>query len=139
MNLRLDLEIMLRLTTFLLVILSAKAQQEYEYEYEEHPESVLGYLMKEAVNQLTTTTGQAAPIEKEESLETTNEIVQDSSASLFTALKEKLFEINESENEVDPVYNFIMWFSAIALFFQAFYTPFGKTTIGRKKRGLTEW
>ena len=137
MNLRLDLEIMLRLTTFLLVILLVNAQ-EYEYEYEEHPESVLGYLMKEAVNQLTTTTGQA-PIEKEESLETTNEIVQDSSASLFTALKEKLFEINESENEVDPVYNFIMWFSAIALFFQAFYTPFGKTTIGRKKRGLTEW
>ena len=137
MNLRLDLEIMLRLTTFLLMILLANAQ-EYEYEYEEHPESVLGYLMKEAVNQLTTTTGQA-PIEKEESLETTNEIVQDSSASLFTALKEKLFEINESDNEVDPVYNFIMWFSAIALFFQAFYTPFGKTTIGRKKRGLTEW
>ena len=138
MNLRLDLEIMLRLTTFLLMILLVNAQ-EYEYEYEEeHPESVLGYLMKEAVNQLTTTTGQA-PIEKEESLETTNEIVQDSSASLFTALKEKLFEINESENEVDPVYNFIMWFSAIALFFQAFYTPFGKTTIGRKKRGLTEW
>ena len=137
MNLRLDLEIMLRLTTFLLVILLANAQ-DYEYEYEEHPESVLGYLMKEAVNQLTTTTGQA-PIEKEESLETTNEIVQDSSASLFTALKEKLFEINESENEVDPVYNFIMWFSAIALFFQAFYTPFGKTTIGRKKRGLAEW
>ena len=137
MNLRLDLEIMLRLTTFLLMILLANAQ-EYEYEYEEHPESVLGYLMKEAVNQLTTTTGQA-PIEKEESLETTNEIVQDSSASLFTALKEKLFEINESENEVDPVYNFIMWFSAIALFFQAFYTPFGKTTIGRKKRGLAEW
>ena len=137
MNLRLDFEIMLRLTTFLLMILLANAQ-EYEYEYEEHPESVLGYLMKEAVNQLTTTTGQA-PIEKEESLETTNEIVQDSSASLFTALKEKLFEINESDNEVDPVYNFIMWFSAIALFFQAFYTPFGKTTIGRKKRGLTEW
>ena len=119
------------------MILNINAQ-EYEYEYEEQPESVLGYLMKEAVNQLTTTIGQA-PIEKEESLETTNEIVQDSSASLFTALKEKLFEINESENEVDPVYNFIMWFSAIALFFQAFYTPFGKTTIGRKKRGLTEW
>ena len=128
---------MLRLATFLMVLITLTNAQEYEYEYEEqHPESVLGYLMKEAVNQFITNPVDGDEIEKEESIE--NNKIEDSS-SIFTALKEKIFEINASENE-DPVYNFIMWFSAIALFFQAFYTPFGYTAINngkrRRKRGL---
>ena len=129
---------MLRLlATFLMFLITLTNAQEYDYEYEEqHPESVLGYLMKEAVNQFITNPVDGDEIEKEESIE--NNKIEDSS-SIFTALKEKIFEINASENE-DPVYNFIMWFSAIALFFQAFYTPFGYTAINngkrRKKRGL---
>ena len=34
----------------------------------------------------------------------------------------------------NPVFNWILTFSFLALFFHAFYTPFGKVTIGRKRR-----
>ena len=131
---------MLRLATFLMILITLTNAQEYDYEYEEQPpESVLGYLMKEAVNQFITNPVDGDEIEKEESIE--NNQIEEDSSSIFTALKEKIFEINASSENEDPVYNFIMWFSAIALFFQAFYTPFGYTAINngkrrRKKRGL---
>ena len=121
---------MLRLTTFLMILMLTNAQDYQEYEEQE---SVLGYLMKEAVNQFIANPDQE--IEKEESIETNHITTEDNSASLFTSLKEKIFEINQASENEDPVYNFILWFSAIALFFQAFYTPFGLTTGGRKKRG----
>lgn len=57
-----------------------------------------------------------------------------SPGEFFNQLQEKLYDGSAT---TDPVYNFIMGFSALALFFQAFYTPFGKTSIG-KRFGLEE-
>lgn len=119
-------------TAFLLILAISKsslAQQDYEYYEDDQPDTVLGYLMKEAVNQLQTeAAAQAASNEKEE-------VTEEASSSIFDALKEKIFEIETSSSNDDPVYNFIMVFSAIALFFQAFYTPFGKVSIkGRRKK-----
>ena len=119
----------------ILAILGTSKAQEYEYIYEDEntdPDTVLGYLMKEAVSQFQT---EAQKVASKEELEVDKNEVDNS--SIFDALKEKIFEIESSGNE-DPVYNFIMVFSAIALFFQAFYTPFGKVSISGRKKRFTE-
>jgi len=59
------------------------------------------------------------------------------SAGLFNSLQEKLF-VGDASLANDHVYNWISGFSAVALFFHAFYTPFGMTAItkftGRRRR-----
>ena len=123
----------------LVLALGGARAQDYEY-YEENtePDTVLGYLMKEAVNQLQSS-GEKTETSKTEDTqtETSENLI---SESLFDVLKEKFFEAESNAENEDPVYNFIMVFSALALFFQAFYTPFGKVSIsGRKKRDLEDF
>ena len=103
----------MRILLVILVILTLGNCEEYEYyeDYEEEPSNVLSYIVKEA---------------------TKNAAEEDSSSTdILNSLQEKLFVGTESMAE-DPVYNFILGFSALALFMQAFYTPFGKTTIGKR-------
>lgn len=102
----------MRILLVILVILTLGNCEEYEYyeDYEEEPSNVLSYIVKEA---------------------TKNAAEEDSSTDILNSLQEKLFVGTESMAE-DPVYNFILGFSALALFMQAFYTPFGKTTIGKR-------
>ena len=123
---------------FLMILaLGGARAQDYEY-YEENtePDTVLGYLYKEAVNQLQSSAETESSDKEEKPDVSENEIF---SESLFDVLKEKFFETESNVENEDPVYNFIMVFSALALFFQAFYTPFGKVSIsGRKKRELEE-
>jgi hypothetical protein len=108
---------------------------------QEEPDSVLGYLFKEAVDQLTGPKKQAAkrrndsPI-KETSIE--NNKVESSEVSddeldkpgLMSVIQEKIFNTDPSGIlPDDPVFQFIVGFSALALLFQNFVTPFGKMTV----------
>lgn len=57
--------------------------------------------------------------------------IQTESEDVLNTVQDKLFVANEALSQ-DPVYNWVLGFSALALFFHAFYTPFGKVTV--KKR-----
>ena len=118
-----------------------KADEEYYsdeyYEDDETPTDVWGYLLNEAAKQAgiesDPASAQSAPVTKQVSTSSDNEAATSQSSGIL----EKLF-VGPQGLENDPVYNWILTFSAIALFFHAFYTPFGKTTItkftGRRRR-----
>ena len=121
---------------------------EYYDDDQEGPSDVWGYLLKEAAKQYG---GGIAGSKNDESSQhqqvstsldsSSSDSVASAAAasapSIFNTIQEKLFSTDSSLTS-DPVYNWIMGFSALALFFQAFYTPFGKTTItkftGRRRR-----
>lgn len=58
--------------------------------------------------------------------------VQTESEDVLNTVQDKLFVANEALAQ-DPVYNWVLGFSALALFFHAFYTPFGKVTVKKKR------
>ena len=114
------------------------SQEYYDEDVEEGPTDVWGYLLNEAAKQAGLNSEPASS----QSAPATDalEILTDSDSAAATSQSgflEKLFVGPESLSD-DPVYNWILGFSAIALFFHAFYTPFGKTTItkftGRRRR-----
>merc|ERR1712223_410187 len=90
------------------------------YEDDEEPTDVWGYVLNEAVKQ---TFGSGTG--------------KDPTTAQSEGLLEKLFVGNAGLSS-DPVYNWIMGFSALALFFHTFYTPYGKTSMssnsGRRRR-----
>ncbi len=87
-----------------------------EYYEESEPQTVIGYLFNEAVN------GQQQGQNDLNELESTIDSIQD-----------KLL-VGPASLANDPVFNFILNFSMLALLIQAFYTPFGKTSVGKKRR-----
>jgi len=99
--------------------------EEYEYYYddessEKKPDDVIGFLLSEK--------------NKKDTVASENDEDVGSTSNFLSQLQEKIFVDPGSGLADDPVFNWILTFSAIALFFQAFYTPFAKTSIGRKKR-----
>ena len=99
----------------------------------DEPDTVLGYLFKEALNQIgggTTNNDDNS----DENNRPKKEIPKEES---------KIFELPKAPAELvpdDPVFNFIVGASVLALVAQAFVTPFGKVTIknGRKKRQVND-
>ena len=112
---------MLKIFLFVIYFLQYVNAEEYEYYYDENevtsqesesetPKDLISFLMEGIRNK------------------------KDSETKNPDSLMEKLFLDSSSGLGANPVFNWIVTFSAIALFFQAFYTPFGKTSIGRKRR-----
>jgi hypothetical protein len=113
------------------------SQEYYEDDVEEGPTDVWGYLLNEAAKQAGLKSEPAsAPAADAQEISTSSDSAAATSLS-SSGFLEKLFVGPESLSD-DPVYNWILGFSAIALFFHAFYTPYGKTTItkftGRRRR-----
>ena len=128
------------------------ADDYYEYEdqyYEESDNTVLGYLFKEATKQATKHVTKQLVTSKEVTgghlednyyyadTEYEEEPLQEASNGLSNHqnIKNKDSHVSSSGSIADdPVFNLILVFSVLALFFHAFFTPYGKVTIGRKRR-----
>jgi len=116
------------------------SQEYYDEDVEEGPTDVWGYLLNQAAKQAglksEPASSQSAPAAAALDISTSSDSAA-ATSQLSSGFLEKLFVGPESLSD-DPVYNWILGFSAIALFFHAFYTPFGKTTItkftGRRRR-----
>ena len=116
------------------------SQEYYDEDVEEGPTDVWGYLLNEAAKQAglnsEPASSQSAPAAATLDISTSSDSAA-ATSQLSSGFLEKLFVGPESLSD-DPVYNWILGFSAIALFFHAFYTPYGKTTItkftGRRRR-----
>merc|ERR1712223_934233 len=106
------------------------------YEDDEEPTDVWGYVLNEAVKQ-TFGSGTGKDLSTEQSQPSVTEAQATATTAQSEGLLEKLFVGNAGLSS-DPVYNWIMGFSAIALFFHTFYTPYGKTSMssnsGRRRR-----
>ena len=118
------------------------------------PDSVLGYLFKEALAQMGAQ-GQRADntVSASESGDYDHEYfdlpdplladsAEDHSATKQQGLIERLFGGDSASSSSgngpdDPVFNFIMTYSALALLAQAFITPFGFVS-GKKKRHVSD-
>ena len=106
----------------------------------DEPDTVLGYLFKEALNQIGGGTANNDDDNSDENNRPKKEIPKEDSGS---ASFDKIFELPKAPAELvpdDPVFNFIVGASVLALVAQAFVTPFGKVTIknGRKKRQVND-
>ena len=92
--------------------------------------------MNEAVKQ-TFGSGSGKDLSTEQSQPSVTEAQATATTAQSEGLLEKLFVGNAGLSR-DPVYNWIMGFSAIALFFHTFYTPHGKISMtansGRRRR-----
>ena len=106
----------------------------------DEPDTVLGYLFKEALNQIGGGGGTASNL-KDDNNRPKKEIPKEESGNGPSF--DKIFELPKAPAELvpdDPVFNFIVGASVLALVAQAFVTPFGKVTIanGRKKRQVND-
>ena len=129
------------------LVAEASAHDEVNGQIVEHvdtdePDTVLGYLFKEALNQIGGTANQAANLlhqnDDDENDENNNRPKKE-----IPKEESKIFELPKAPAELvpdDPVFNFIVGASVLALVAQAFVTPFGKVTIanGRKKRQVND-
>ena len=129
-----------------------KGDSEEDDKTANEPDSVLGYLFKEALRQMGAQ-GQRADntVSASESGDYDHEYfdVQDPlladdaehhhSATKQQGLIERLFDSSSSGNGPDdPVFNFIMTYSALALLAQAFITPYGFVSGKKKKRHTSD-
>ena len=130
---------------------SQEAVEDYYYNGDEEPETVLGYLFKEAYAQLTgspdnTKHKDTSKIQNRQSGEediydeSTDEPDNDTDLDgpgLLTRIQDRIFDVGSGISD-DPVFNWIFWFSVLALTAQSYFTPFAKVTVTnantRKKR-----
>lgn len=113
---------------------------------EEEPDTVLGYLFKEALNQISKS---KSKISKKETVDDIEYIDEDLTAEKTQTKQGFLDRISGGNSDLmptNPVFNFISGFSILALIAQSFVTPFGFLSCksnncpnwGRKKRQVTD-